>query len=57
MGLFASPLYAYLLSKENKKRDAEQVYQDSLPEEKRTRYTVDEIRTMGDLAPSFRYTI
>ena len=39
------------------KRDAEQLVQDSLPEEDRKVYTIAQLRTLGDLAPSFRYTI
>lgn len=57
MGLICAPLYAYLLRRENAKRDLEQIRQDALPEDQKTRYTVAELRLMGDLAPSFRYTI
>lgn len=57
VGLIAAPLYAYLLNKENLKRDAELAHQNSLPEEKRTQYTFQELRSMGDNAPMFRYTI
>ena len=56
-GLVCSPLYAFLLTKANQKRDAAQLEQDALPEEERKVYTVTQLRVLGDLAPSFRYTI
>ena len=56
-GLVCSPLYAYFLTRENAKRDAEQLVQDALPEEERKVYTITQLRVLGDLAPAFRYTI
>lgn len=57
MGIICAPLYAYLLNKKNKQRDAEHARQMSLPEEQRTKYSIQELHELGDNAPDFRYTI
>lgn len=57
MGIITAPLYAYLLNKKNKERDAEQARQMALPEEQRRKYTIQELHELGDNAPDFRYTI
>lgn len=57
MGIICSPLYAYLLNRLNKQRDAEHERQMALPEEQRTKYTIEELHDLGDKAPEFRYTI
>ncbi|GAA5863794.1 hypothetical protein JCM8547_006067 [Rhodosporidiobolus lusitaniae] len=53
IGLVCAPLYAFLLSRENKKKKAEL----ALPVGERPVYTVRELRDMGDRAPHFMYTI
>jgi hypothetical protein len=57
MGLIMAPTYAYFLKRENDRKDAEQEYENGLPEEKKRVYTVQELRDLGDKAPEFRYTI
>ena len=57
MGLCMAPLYAFLLGRENRKKEAEQAWQDSLPEDQKRVYTVKEIQDLGDRAPGFVYTI
>lgn len=52
-----APTYAYFLKRENDRKDAEQEYENGLPEEKKRVYTVQELRDLGDKAPEFRYTI
>jgi hypothetical protein len=57
MGLVTAPLYAYLLTKENKKRAAYREHQLSLPIEERRVYSVKEMHALGDNAPDFIYTV
>lgn len=40
MGLISAPLYAFLLNRENMKKDAELNHQNSLPDSERRQYTV-----------------
>jgi hypothetical protein len=51
VGLVAAPTYAILLARKNKQRDAEQARQMQLPEEQRTKYTIQELHELGDNAP------
>jgi quinol-cytochrome oxidoreductase complex cytochrome b subunit len=57
MGMFAATLYAILLRRENVKKEREIERQNSLPEDERTVYTVQQLRDLGDRAPEFVYTI
>lgn len=57
MGLVVSPLYAWMLTRENAKKEAYQRHQDSLPDSEKRVYTVEELRILGDKAPEFMYTI
>jgi len=57
MGMIASPLYAYLLDRENKKREAWTANQLALPENERKFFTIEELHNLGDKAPEFRYTV
>lgn len=54
MGLVAAPMYAFVLNRLNKQRDAEQERQMALPEEQRQKYTIEELHNLGDRAPEFR---
>lgn len=56
MGLIAAPIYAWLLKRENARRDRWQEEQNALPDEKKTVFTVEELRDQGDRAMEFRYT-
>ncbi|GAA5982693.1 hypothetical protein JCM11641_002339 [Rhodosporidiobolus odoratus] len=53
IGLVSAPLYAFLLKRENAKKEWEM----NLPEGERRVYTVEELRDLGDRAPEFKYTI
>jgi len=57
MGIIIAPLYAFLLTRENRKRDAWQAHQNTLPAEQRTKFTIQELHEAGDNAKEFRYTI
>jgi len=57
MGMIASPLYAYLLDRENKKREVWTANQLALPENERKFFTIEELHNLGDKAPEFRYTV
>ncbi|GAA5821588.1 hypothetical protein JCM11491_006833, partial [Sporobolomyces phaffii] len=57
MGFITAPLYAYLLKRENSKKERLQAEQDALPDHEKKVYTVQELRDMGDRAPEFVYTI
>lgn len=48
MGLIASPLYAFLLKRENAKKEKEIAFQTSLPDHERRQYTVQELHDLGD---------
>ena len=48
MGLIASPTYAYLLTRENAKKEKEIAFQNSLPDHERRLYTVQELHDLGD---------
>lgn len=48
MGFCAATTYAYLLTRENAKKAAEQDRQDALPENEKRVYTVQELRDLGD---------
>ncbi|KAL8277541.1 hypothetical protein RQP46_010096 [Phenoliferia psychrophenolica] len=48
LGLVTAPLYAYLLKRENKKKEQEIQFQASLPEHERRVYTVQELHDLGD---------
>lgn len=50
MGIIVAPLYAYLLRKKNRERDAWQAHQLTLPEEQRTKFTIQELHEAGDNA-------
>lgn len=50
MGIVIAPLYAFLLRRENRKRDAWQAHQNTLPEEQRTKFTIQELHEAGDNA-------
>jgi hypothetical protein len=50
MGIIIAPLYAFLLTRENRKRDAWQAHQDTLPAEQRTKFTIQELHEAGDNA-------
>ncbi|GAA5905619.1 uncharacterized protein JCM6883_005388 [Sporobolomyces salmoneus] len=57
MGFITAPLYAFLLKRENNKKEKLQAEQDALPDHEKRVYTVQELRDMGDRAPEFVYTI
>lgn len=57
MGIIVSPLYAYLLKRENARRDAAHEREMALPEDQRRKYTIQELHELADNAPDFRYTI
>ncbi|SCV67346.1 BQ2448_5992 [Microbotryum intermedium] len=57
LGLFCAPLYAYLLKRENEKKEREIEYQNSLPDHEKRVYSLQELRDLGDKHPSFVYTI
>lgn len=48
MGMFSSCLYAFLLTRANKEKEAEQARQDALPEHEKRVYTVQELQDLGD---------
>lgn len=48
MGFFAATTYAWLLTRENAKKVAEQDRQDALHENEKRVYTVAELRDLGD---------
>lgn len=50
MGIIIAPLYAFLLTRENRKRDAWQAHQNTLPAEQRTKFTIQELHEAGDNA-------
>lgn len=57
IGFIFAPLYAFLLKRENTRKEREQGHQDSLPDSEKRVYTVQELRDLGDRAPEFVYTI
>ncbi|GAA6002094.1 uncharacterized protein JCM10292_001844 [Rhodotorula paludigena] len=57
VGLVCTPAYAYMLHRDNRRKDAFQAEQDALPEEQRRKYTVEELHLLGDKGPDFRYTV
>ncbi|SCZ96520.1 BZ3500_MvSof-1268-A1-R1_Chr8-2g10259 [Microbotryum saponariae] len=57
VGLFCAPLYAFLLKRENEKKEREIEYQNSLPDHEKRVYSLQELRDLGDKHPSFVYTI
>ncbi|KDE06251.1 hypothetical protein MVLG_03410 [Microbotryum lychnidis-dioicae p1A1 Lamole] len=57
LGLFCAPLYAYLLKRENEKKEREIEFQNSLPDHEKRVYSLQELRDLGDKHPSFVYTI
>lgn len=57
VGLVCTPAYAYMLNRDNRRKDAFQAEQDALPEEQRRKYTVEELHHLGDKGPDFRYTV
>ncbi|KAK4700799.1 hypothetical protein P7C70_g5443, partial [Phenoliferia sp. Uapishka_3] len=48
VGLFTAPLYAWLLSRENAKKEKELAFQASLPDNEKRIYTVQELHELGD---------
>ncbi|ORY88026.1 MFS general substrate transporter [Leucosporidium creatinivorum] len=57
LGICCSCLYAFLLTRANKAKEAEQARQDALPEHEKRVYTVKELQDLGDKAPEFVYTV
>ncbi|GAA5877799.1 hypothetical protein JCM16303_000241 [Sporobolomyces ruberrimus] len=57
MAFVAAPLYAFLLKRQNDKKERLQAEQDALPDNEKRVYSVQELRDMGDRAPEFVYTI
>jgi sugar phosphate permease len=56
-GMFCAPAYAWMLRRENARKEAYLEQQAMLPAEARDRPTVEELRALGDKAPEFKYTI
>lgn len=48
LGIFSSCLYAYLLTRDNKRKEAWLEEQARLPEHERKVYTVEELQELGD---------
>ena len=57
LGLITAPTYAFLLKRENMKREKELTRQQGLPDSEKRVYTIEGLRNMGDRAPEFVYTI
>lgn len=57
LGICCSPLYAYLLTKENARRTILRAERDALPEDQRPVYSVKELRDQGDRSIDFVYTV
>ncbi|GAA6019739.1 hypothetical protein JCM10207_009248 [Rhodosporidiobolus poonsookiae] len=53
IGFICAPLNAWYLSRENARKEREL----ALPESERPKYTIQELRDLGDRAVEFRYTI